>query len=77
MEGKPLPTQWRIGIAGLTEKSWLLLWRECHTGGMGGPMRLCWPDGKSLLEQPAIVVNVFAMISDQASKASEARAGAG
>jgi hypothetical protein len=40
-------------------------------------MRLCWPDGKSLLEQPAIVVNVFAMISDQASKAAEAKVSAG
>lgn len=34
-------------------------------------MRLCWPDGKSLLEQPAITVAVFDMISDQKVKAAQ------
>lgn len=40
-------------------------------------MRLCWPDGKSLLEQPAIVVEVFDMLTAEAVKAGEAKAAAG
>lgn len=32
-------------------------------------MRLAWPDGKSLIEQPAITVTVFDMITEQAIKA--------
>lgn len=33
-------------------------------------MRLAWPDGKSLIEQPAITVSVFEMIGDQMTKAA-------
>jgi hypothetical protein len=40
--------------------------------GFGGPVRIAWPDGKSLLEQPAITVSVFDMITDQQLKASKA-----
>lgn len=36
-------------------------------------MRLCWPDGKSLLEQPGITVRMFDMISSQSMKATEGR----
>lgn len=36
-------------------------------------MRLCWPDGKSLIEQPGIVVRMFDMITDQSIKAAEGR----
>jgi hypothetical protein len=38
-------------------------------------MRLCWPDGKSLIEQPAIAVSVFDMITDQSLKAAKQRTG--
>jgi hypothetical protein len=33
---------------------------------------MAWPDGQSLLEQPAITVAVFDMISDQSMKAAKA-----
>lgn len=36
-------------------------------------MRICWPDGKSLIEQPGIVVRMFEMITDQSIKAAEGR----
>jgi hypothetical protein len=35
-------------------------------------VRIAWPDGKSLLEQPAITVAMFAVISDQQMKAAKA-----
>jgi hypothetical protein len=34
-------------------------------------MRLAWPDGKSLIEQPAITVEVFEAISNQIAKSAE------
>lgn len=34
-------------------------------------MRLAWPDGKSLIEQPAITVNVFGLIANEMQKAAE------
>jgi len=37
-------------------------------------MRLAWPDGKSLVEQPAITVKVFEMISDQMTKSAKQEA---
>jgi len=61
------------GIAGLNCSTWIELWNGCHTSGFAGPMRLCWPDGKSLIEQPAITVRMFEMITDQSVKAAEGR----
>jgi hypothetical protein len=49
---------------------WLEIWSGCHTSGFAGPMRLAWPDGKSLIEQPAIAVKVFDMVGDQVSKSA-------
>lgn len=57
-----------MSIVGLSERAWLELWFGCHTAGFGGASRLAWPDGKSLIEQPAITVKVFEMISDQMQK---------
>lgn len=36
-------------------------------------MRLGWPDGKPLLEQPAITVRVFDLITEQVQKANDGR----
>lgn len=47
------------------------LWQQCHTAGFSGAQRLCWPDGKSLLEQPAIVVTLFSLITEEVHKASK------
>lgn len=35
-------------------------------------MRVAWPDGRALLEQPAITVAVFDMITDQSMKSAKA-----
>lgn len=63
-----------MSIAGLSERAWMELWFGCHTGGFSGAMRLAWPDGKSLIEQPAITVKVFEMISDQMQKSAKQEA---
>lgn len=40
------------------------MWFASHSPtGMGGYVRTAWPDGRSLLEQPAIVVEVFSIIT--------------
>jgi hypothetical protein len=50
----------------------MALWHGCHVAGFAGAQRIAWPDGKSLLEQPAITVAVFDMISDQQMKSAKA-----
>lgn len=50
----------------------MALWHGCHAPGFGSPVRIAWPDGKSLIEQPAITIAVFDMISDQQTKAAKA-----
>ncbi len=52
---------------------WVELWSGCHTAGFAGPVRLCWPDNKSLLEQPGVTVRMFELISGQSMKAAEGR----
>jgi len=37
-------------------------------------VRVAWPDGRSLLEQPAVVVRVFDMISDVSAEIARADA---
>lgn len=34
---------------------------------------MCWPDGKSLLEQPGITVKMFGLITSQSIKAEAGR----
>jgi hypothetical protein len=48
---------------GLSISAWLILWIECQAPGMSGPWRAHWPDGKSVLEQPALTVAMFELIS--------------
>lgn len=50
------------------------MWFGCHVPGVSGPTRIAWPDGGSYLEQPEIVVSVFALINSIASDMSEAEA---
>lgn len=47
-----------------------MLWDGCHEPGFASPHRVSWPDGKSLMEQPAVTVTVFNMIGDQKMKAA-------
>jgi hypothetical protein len=39
---------------------------------MGSPLRMAWPDGRPLLEQPAIVVSVFSVIAEEIAKEQKA-----
>lgn len=53
-----------VRVAGFTEKAWISMWFASHAPtGMGGYARVAWPDGGCLLAQPAIVVEVFSVIT--------------
>lgn len=55
-----------VRIGGFTSQQWLSLWFACHgPTGNGGFVRLEWPDGESVLSQPAIVIEMFSMISSE------------
>ena len=65
---------------GFSIEAWLRLWNACHEAGASGPRMVAWPDGKSLMEQPAIVVDVFDLIRqtvDMYSKIVRARQSGG
>ena len=57
---------------GLSVADWLSLWLHSVANVQGSLVRLAWPDGKSLLEQPALAVEMFALITDEARKEQEA-----
>ncbi len=66
--GQRLPEEFQCVIAGLSIETWQGLWYSCHAFGMGGPQRLEWPDGRCLIEQPAIVVRMFELFADRFAK---------
>lgn len=41
------------------------LWLELYSLCYEGTRRVAWPDGKSLIEQPTIVVSMFTLILEQ------------
>jgi hypothetical protein len=49
---------------GLTLESWMELYVGCHNYTASGPRLLAWPDGRSMLRQPALVVRMFNIISE-------------
>ena len=58
----------RVKVGGLTADTWLSLWMGCHVGGFSGAMRVDWPDGRPLTEQPCLTVRVFGVISELVAK---------
>jgi hypothetical protein len=56
---------------------WVQIWQQCHTAGFGGPMRLCWPDGLSVIEQPYVTIQMFDLIADEMRASTEAKVRAG
>jgi len=50
---------------GLSIGQWMALWGKCHAWVMGCPMRLQWPDGGSLMDQPALTVEMFELIESE------------
>jgi hypothetical protein len=43
---------------------WVEIYYLCHNVGMGFT-QWCWPDGKSLFEQPYYVIEIFSIINEQ------------
>lgn len=59
---------------GMTVAAWMALWSQCHVAsGMGGATRTAWPDGGSLLDQPAILVAMFGLVGDELEVVAERR----
>ena len=85
--GKPLVTRRIVGRrldgvtvfdddpmdGGVSVEVWTRLWNACHEPGFSGLRFVAWPDGKALLEQPAIVVEMFDVLTQAAELARERR----
>lgn len=48
---------------GVTVLGWIMLWQGCR---MMGP---AWPNGGGVIDQPAVTVRMFELISEEAHKA--------
>lgn len=57
---------------GISVRQWLDLWMRIHQPVGFGWMRTEWPDGRCLLDQPAIAVAMLDLVGEQFVK--EARA---
>jgi len=55
--------EWEVVEGGMEMAAWKRLWNSCHAWVMGCPVRIAWPDNGSTLEQPAIAVHLFELIS--------------
>lgn len=49
---------------GLSVRGWLQLWDACHTAGYAGPQLVAWPDGRPLIDQPRLTVEMFALVGE-------------
>lgn len=58
-------------MGGYSTVAWVAMWDASH--GPDGA-RLAWPDGQCLLVQPAIVVRVFALVTEIAVSIAKAKA---
>ena len=61
---------------GLSIPQWLQIWSQIHQPTGFGWMRTEWPDGRCLLEQPAIAVKMLELVGNEFMK-EEARAKTG
>jgi hypothetical protein len=50
---------------GLSIVDWCRLWKMCHAVTGNGIWLIQWPDGRSLLEQPSLLLEMFEIIEDQ------------
>jgi hypothetical protein len=53
---------------GLPMWVWMALFNRCFNYTQQGPQWAAWPDGGSLLEQPALTVSIFDIIESEVSK---------
>ena len=59
-------------VEGMPVVAWVGLWMSCHAFIQGSEVRTEWPDGGSLLMQPAITVAMFSLVSGEMAKEMEA-----
>lgn len=62
-----------MSYGGLTCAGWLRVYGLCHSSGFSGPELRAWPDGRSLVEQPWLVVETFEVIAGQMVAEAESR----
>lgn len=55
-------------IAGLPLWLWIRTFLNCHNLMSNGVFFIGWPDGKSFLEQEAIVIETFEIMKDQLNR---------
>lgn len=60
---------------GLSVPQWMQIWQNTNQPTGFGFSRIEWPDGRSLLEQPAIGVEMLELVGEQIMKEAQARAG--
>ena len=56
------------------ETQLIFIWQKCQAQtGMGGSYQHCWPDGRALLDQPAILVSAFSIIEAMVREVTKAK----
>jgi hypothetical protein len=53
---------------GLDVDSWLRLWKCCHAATGQGIWRTSWPDDTCALQQPALTIAMFDVLSNIVAK---------
>ena len=48
---------------GLSVSAWVVLWKQCHAMTGDGVWRVAWPDGGALIDQPALTVSMFDVVT--------------
>jgi len=60
-------------VGELSVEAWVALWFACHSFIQGSPLRVEFPDGRPLDEQPALLVTMFSIVEGEFAKESEAQ----
>jgi len=61
-------------VSGLHVSAWVSLYKSCHSFVMGDAIMRGWPDGGTVLEQPAVTVTMFDVIAEEIGKEQEQEA---
>lgn len=60
---------------GISVANWLRLWVQINQPTGFGWMRIEWPDGGCLLDQPAIAIEMLDLVGEQFMKEAQAQIG--
>lgn len=52
-------------VGGLAIGAWIALWQQCYAITATGVWRTHWPDNRHTLRQPALVVAMFDLVTEQ------------